>query len=287
MGYNFLTNIEQCHDLIAETVPLGMVLYSHIPTAIVALLVGFFVFFKSPQLLSARILLGLSVSFSLWLFGSLIAWVMNYNSVLTMFAWSMLAPLNIIFFILSLYFVYVFIDKEDVSWRVKSVFALLLLPVLAIAPTSMNLSGFTLESCESIENETFLNYLFGLQIFISAWIILLSIQRYRIADSIMKHQIKLLSLGISLFLVSFFSASYVASYLDNFNYELYGLFGMTIFMGFLAYLIVQFRAFDVKLLKAQALVIAMAILIGSQFFFIRNPVNKALTSVTLALVAVF
>ena len=31
----------------------------------------------------------------------------------------------------------------------------------------------------------------------------------------------------------------------------------------------------------------MAILIGSQFFFIRNPVNKALTSVTLALVAVF
>jgi signal transduction histidine kinase len=62
---------------------------------------------------------------------------------------------------------------------------------------------------------------------------------------------------------------------------------MPVFMGFLAYLIVKFKAFDIKLIGAQALVYGLVILIGSQFFFIQNNTNRILTGITLALAVGF
>ncbi|HRZ95622.1 MAG TPA: HAMP domain-containing sensor histidine kinase [Candidatus Moranbacteria bacterium] len=72
-----------------------------------------------------------------------------------------------------------------------------------------------------------------------------------------------------------------------YGYELYGLFGMPIFLGFLVYLIVQYKAFDIKILSVQALVVALVILIGSQFAFIQNPINMVLTGITLAIAVGF
>ena len=62
---------------------------------------------------------------------------------------------------------------------------------------------------------------------------------------------------------------YIFGNVDN-NWKIlqYGLFGMPIFMGMLAYIIVKFKAFNIKLLGAQVLVISLIILIASEFFFI-------------------
>ena len=60
----------------------------------------------------------------------------------------------------------------------------------------------------------------------------------------------------------------------------YGLFGMPVFMGFLGYLMVRYQAFNVKVLAVQALVIGLAILIGSQLFFVKSRINFVLTSLT-------
>ncbi|MEI7749603.1 MAG: HAMP domain-containing sensor histidine kinase [Candidatus Moraniibacteriota bacterium] len=49
----------------------------------------------------------------------------------------------------------------------------------------------------------------------------------------------------------------------------------------------KYRAFNIKLLGAQALVVALVILIGSQFFFIQNNTNKILTGITLILSVIF
>ncbi|EKD59046.1 MAG: PAS/PAC sensor signal transduction histidine kinase [uncultured bacterium] len=283
MDYNLITNNATCHQMIADTVPISLVYYSHIPTAIIALLVGFFVFLKNKKDLLARLLLALSITFSLWLVGNFIVWIMNYNTLLTMVAWSPLGLINAIFFILSLYFVYVFIDKKDISFKVKILLAILSLPIIIMAPTKMNLSGFSMSWCEAMEQDFFLNYVFYFEIFISVWIAILSIQRYLKAKKEVRTQILLLSVGIILFLVSFFGASQIAIYTENFDYELYGLFGMTIFMGFLAYLIVQYHVFNVKLIAAQALVVSMILLVGSQFFFATNSTAIVLTGVTLAL----
>jgi signal transduction histidine kinase len=113
-------------------------------------------------------------------------------------------------------------------------------------------------------------------------------------DRYSRKQLTILFTGLSMFLFSFFFAIFLSNYLaDNgwsmngYKFEMYGLFGTTIFMGFLAYLIVEYHAFKIKLLGAQALVVSMIILVGSQYFYATNLVSEILTSVTLALSLIF
>lgn len=93
--------------------------------------------------------------------------------------------------------------------------------------------------------------------------------------------------GIESFLVLFFSMVYLASYLatigvfQDSRLEMFGLFGMIVFMVFITILIVQFKTFSVGLLSSQALVIALIALVGSQFTFVTGTTTKILVSITL------
>ena len=112
-------------------------------------------------------------------------------------------------------------------------------------------------------------------------ILLLAIFGWKRAEKTFKKEIALMATGLELFLFSFFSLGFISSYFDNYSIEFYGLVGIAIFMAFLAYLIVKFKTFNIKLIGTQALVWASAILIGSQFFFIQTNVNRVLTGITL------
>ena len=170
----------------------------------------------------------------------------------------------------------------------KIIFGILLFPVLFLTPTIFNLEGFRVASCEAIEGFWFTNYYHLLGGAVLLWIFVLAIHRYRRAiGHEEKQQIFLFSLGIELFLAAFFLAGYISSLLDNFLILIYGLFGMPIFMGFLAYLIVRYQAFNIKVIATQALVVTLAVLIGSQLFFIKSQTNFVLTSLTFLLSIVF
>jgi signal transduction histidine kinase len=52
-------------------------------------------------------------------------------------------------------------------------------------------------------------------------------------------------------------------------------------------MIVRFKAFNIKLLATEALVWGLAILIGSQFFFIRTTTNRILNSITFVAAVIF
>lgn len=292
MAYNFITSIEACH-VLKEQLFSNFLYYSHIPTAIVALLIGFFVYFKNRESLTSKILLFLTITFSIWTSLDLIIWMFGYNSATTMLAWSLLGIFDVLFFILSLYFVYAYIDKKDITVSKKIIFAILFLPIVILASTKFNLTEFDATNCNALENNYYVNYTFFLEILFSIWIIVLAIQRYIKSDKIFKRQIALLSGGVLLFLLSFFTSGFIADklsemgYLWAFQIEQYGLFGMVIFMAFLAYLIVRYKAFNIKLIATQALVAALIIGIGSQFFFIQNTTNIILNGVTLILVLGF
>ena len=88
-------------------------------------------------------------------------------------------------------------------------------------------------------------------------------------------------------MVAFFLAGYISTLLDNYLILIYGLFGMPIFMGVLAYLIVQYHIFNVKLLLVQALVVTISALVGAQLFFVKSHINFVLTSITFVLSLVF
>ena len=285
MSFDLITNNETCF-VLSQTLPLSLVYYSHIPTTIIPLLLSLFVFIRNRGLAS-KILLVIGVVFSLWSVFDLVTWT-SFDTRKTMLSWSLLGLTYDLIYVLSLYFWYVFVDKKDISFRMKIVFGVLLFPVLFLTPTIFNLEGFRVASCEAIEGFWFTNYYHLLGRVVLLWIFVLAIHRYRrVIGHEEKQQIFLFSLGIELFLAAFFLAGYISSLLDNFLILIYGLFGMPIFMGFLAYLIVRYQAFNIKVIATQALVVTLAVLIGSQLFFIKSQTNFVLTSLTFLLSIVF
>jgi len=281
MDFNLITNIESCHI----TVPT-LLYYSHIPTAALALLIGFFVYFKNRKELINKILFSIAIVFSLWVMFSLITWL-GYDSRMIMFVWSFFGILSSLLFILFVYFVYVFIDKKDISFGKKIIFGVLLLPVIFLSATKFNLEGFNNIDCEAVEASYYLSYYYFLGAISFIWILGLSFARYRKVDINLKKQIIYLAMGVEFFLLLFFLSGFFASYLteigysNSFKLEQYGLFGMTFFMGMLAFMIVKFKTFNIKLLGTQALVILLVFLIGALLFYVQDTGGRILIAVNL------
>lgn len=283
---------EPSYFFFAADVP-PLLYYSHIPTTIIALFVGLFVFFNGPKLLLNKLLLLIAICFSLWSLVSLTAWT-NIHSDWLLFAWSFYGVLFAIISILCVYFFKVFLTKKDVSFNTKLIFILLLLPVLLFAHTDLSLKGFNITLCDAFEYEGMLfkiySNLLGLIAF--AWIFVSYITNYKKISLNFRKQLSLMFFGIEFFLLSFFSLTFFATYLAIEGYlydsrvEMYGMFGMTVFMVFLGIMIVKFKSFNARMLTSQALILGLIILIGSQFTFLTSKVNIILNSITLVLICV-
>ncbi len=266
--------------------------YAHIPSAFVGLLVGLFLFVNGRHLLLNRLLFAIALFFSLWTLANLILWT-SVESEFLLFVWTFDVILTSLIAVFSVYFVYVFLDEErrDVSPRQKVLFLFLLSPALILAPTYLNLSGFDIANCDAFgfEGAAYKLYYIALNVLAMVWILVLMVRKYRTAAPDFRKQISLMGVGIELFLFSFFTIVFLADYLTEHGFfadsrlEFYGLFGMAVFMAFVGYLIVQYRTFNVGLLAAQALVVAQALLIASEFTFAQNNLNRLLIAITLVL----
>jgi len=280
--------------IVSDTVP-SLIYFSHLPAMITALLLGIFIFSKNRKLLLSKILLSISITFFLWVFFNLILWASN-DSGINIFVWSFFGILYPLLYILSLYLFYVFVDKKDISFKMKVFLGTLILPLILLTPTKYNLSGFNLNDCGctgGFEGKYFTNYYYLVGLFIFFWILFVSIKRLRKSEGAVRKQVLLFTIGIEFFLFSFFFTGYLASYLidigvvKDFSIEQYGLFGMIVFLGFLSYLILKYEAFDVKVIAAQFLIVTVWIAVFSQFFIVQERSNQILTGLTLALVTYF
>lgn len=275
MEYNFLTNIENCYVDIPS-----LLYYSHIPTAVVVLIFGIFLLLKNKEnLVLSRILFSISFVFAVWSSLDIILW-RTYSSITMTSLWSLFGVLYTSIYLLSLYFIYVYVDQKDISGKLKLFLLGLFLPILTATPTSLNLTGFDLENCQPTENLYFNIYQYSLGIFIIIWILHLLYSRFVVASPERKKPILFIGTGILLFLLSFSWSEIVGSFSENFEITQYGLFGAPVFIGFLTYSIVKFKTFNIKLLAAQALIWGVSLLIGAQFFFIRTPINRVLNGIT-------
>jgi signal transduction histidine kinase len=269
--------------------------YSHIPTALIFLLLSIFVFFKSKCSFISKILLAIAVLFSAWSFLDLYLWT-NSNSGLMQFFWPMTNLTGLLISALTIYFVYAFLEGKDIRLVYKIVFFILFAPFLILLPTSLSSRGFDLSNCESIQGNS-IYYFYFLEILFSAWLLIYLLKKYIQSEKNKRKEIFYVGMGSILFLVSFSGANVISSALTNYfgsdvsgtywKILQYGLFGVPLFMALLAYLIVKYKAFNIKLIGTQALVAALLIGIGSQFFFIQNPTNIVLNGITLALVLGF
>jgi signal transduction histidine kinase len=268
--------------------------YTHIPVTLVALAVGFFVFFKDKSSLLNQLLFLISICFSIWTFINLIAWT-NVNGDLIAFIWTFYGTLSALLSLLSVYFVYVFLFKKDVSFLIKNIFLVLLLPVLLFSHTDLSISGFDLANCDAFafEGIGFKIYYTLLGVLAMVWIYVLLIQRYKTASQQFKKQIVLMGAGIETFLFLFFTVTVSVTYLVNIGIlndsrlEMYGLVGMLIFMIFIGILIVKFEAFKIKLAAPIALVASLWALVSSLLFVREIETVQVIVSVTLLLLFIF
>lgn len=291
MDFNLTTNIESCFNLIRDTVNLPFVYYSHIPSALISLVIGLLILLKNRTLLG-KILFSISVLFSIWVVSSLITWT-STSSLNYMFFWSLFGLVTASIFILSIYFSHVFLFKKDVSVMVKYFFTVLTLPVFLYTPTVYNLNSFDAVWCVPNENTPFLTYYYSFGAIAVMSVLYLLYKKIRQSENkaVIKEAV-VFTTGILLFIAMFLFTGFFASYLTDvgitatYDLELYGLFGMVIFMAFLGYLIVKFKAFNIKLIGAQALVWALIALVGSEFLFVESVTAQILVAITLVLSAI-
>jgi len=281
----FCTDIQAPFLLIFSNSTPQLLYYSHIPVILIALFFGFFVYFKNKIFFASKLLLFISIMFFLWSILDLILWT-NIDSSRIIFAWSIVNLVEMLITTGTLYFSYSFLEKKDIGIISKIIFGSLLLFFVVLIPTKFNIPGFDLINCEA-EQGPLIYYFYAFEIFSFFCLVSYLIKKIIYAKKEEKQITILFSAGVILFLASFSGANVIGSLTQNWEILQYGLFGMPIFMGFLAYLIVRYKVFNVKLVAAQALVMGMVILIGSQFFFIQNNTNRILTAITLVLVSLF
>ncbi|MBA4318324.1 MAG: hypothetical protein C0412_07980 [Flavobacterium sp.] len=255
--------------------------YAIIPGMLVAVFLSLFIFFNDRKSFSAKLLVAISLLFFAWGVFALILFATNSPKIV-MLLWSFTILIEVLTYAASLYLTYVFFDKQDIGFYKKILIFLLLLPFIILLPTAYNLSGVRISDCTAIEGVVALYVSYAVEIIFVVWILSVAINRYRKSkDKLFKKQILFFTLGILFFLITFSSGNIIGSFSSDWVVSQYGYFGMPIFMAFLTYLIVKYHVFNIKLIAAQALIISIIILVGSQFFFIRNFTNKILTGTTL------
>lgn len=258
--------------------------YSHIVPLVTSLLIGGFIFFKNRKFLLNQILFGLTTGFALWTFFDLILWATDKPGF-TMFFWSLVNIIEPFIYALSLYFVQVFILGKDTTLRNKIVYTLPLLPIVIFGFSKYNLIGFNLSNCdrEAIEG-SLAHYIYLVEIFYIISIALFSLHQFlsnKIKEK--RKQILLVSTSITLFLMAFSWGNIVGSLSDSWRLSQWGLFGMPVFIVVLAYLIIRFNAFNIKIISTQILVTAFPILVGSQYFLAQSFGSKLITVITFLL----
>lgn len=284
MMYNLITTLEYCGSYVGEA--FDLLLYSHIPAVATVLFVAIFIYSKNSKLLPSKILLALSIAFSAWVALNITIWLGYKNADLLMFAWSLIEVFGALLFALSFYFVYVFIEQKDLSlWKKIFVFTPLI-PLIVLAPTNLYLVLYDMQECVATENYLYNRYLIWVKI-IFALLTLSYLLWSFIKKTDIRKQIAILSVGIIAFLYSFLVAGYIAERTLDYRYEFYGLFAVVAFVGALAYLIVRYAAFDIKVIATQALIITLVLLVGSRMFFSTTFSGFMISAITFAFVSLF
>ncbi|MFA6253717.1 MAG: HAMP domain-containing sensor histidine kinase [Candidatus Paceibacterota bacterium] len=259
-----------------------LLFYSYIPIIFISLALALFILIKDQFSLQSKLLLGLSLSFSVWVINIILQWI-TVPAYLNYFEWQITPFFEILIPIFSVYFVYVFLEKRDIEIWAKAFLAMITLSVFVLSPTKFNSISFDVLNCQA--NLGPLLYCIYIFEFISSIAILLygviKTASKKLAEE-EKSQIRLLTSGASIFLVIFSLSNMFGETFNTYSINLFGPIGMVLFIGLLGYMIVRFKAFNVKLIATQAFMFALIAMIGAQLFFIKIAINFLLTGFTLA-----
>lgn len=275
--------------LFSDNVFDPLIYYSHFSPFVIAFLVGVFVLYADKSNPANRTLSFMMASFCVWVLFDAILWATERPDVV-MFIWSIQILFDMLIYLSAVVFLYLFVRRSSPPAWLILVLVLAFAPLLVLSSSRFNLSYFDFTNCDREAAEGILwRYAYFVEAVVVVWILAFGVWNFfREKSMSFRRQIFLLTSGLSFFLLMFSLGNLVGSFTEDWSYGQYGLFGMPVFIGLLAYLIVRYQAFNIKLIATQALVMALAILIGAQLFFVKTSINYVfITSVTFLLAVGF
>lgn len=273
--------------VLSDNVFVPLIYYSHLGATIPAILIGIFIFANSSRELSSKLLLLTLISFAGWVFSDLVLWATEYPS-LTMFFWTLEIILEPLVYFFAFYFFYTFTFGKDLSFKQKILFITPLIPTFVLAPTSFGLLGYDLSNCDRAASEGILaTYGYAIELLYVIAILTYSVKAITAKKIVgVVGKTFFLTVGILAFLLSFSLGNITEVFTENWYIGQYGLFGAPIFAAFLAFLIVKYRAFNLKLIGAQVLVAALWFLLFAILFIRTVEITRIVVSITLLFVLV-
>jgi signal transduction histidine kinase len=267
-----------CNDLYE--IP-QLLFYSHVPILIISIIFGFFIIYSNHSKIENKLFFTITLLLDLLIIFNLIIWTSN-DSKIIMSIWSIPVLINFSFPFVTFSFIYKIIYDKSVP-RIIFIPACLAIIIYAFYLSSKYyINDFNVNYCEPIE-KSFLATIILQASFV--FFTILSVY-HLIKHSLSRNRstpIILSGLGAILFIINLFLIFQFAFISSNYDLELYAFLGLPVFIGLLSYSIVRFKAFDIKLLAAQALVWALIIFIGSEFFFVKDLTTQLLVGVTLVI----
>lgn len=277
-----LCDLPQPHLWIfSETVP-SFVYYSHLPVIIISLVLAFYILKNGKRQLSSTILFFTIVAFVIWVFLDSIFWASNRSDVV-MFVWSVIILIEPLVHAGIFYLQYVLVNKQDLPFQTKLLVGSLFIPLLIFVPTAYTLSAFNITECLAIESFFGLYYSYSVEFILIALIAITAVRGF-LKEKVLerRREIVYLSLGTLIFLIAFTGGNLIGSFTSNWQVGQFGVLGMPIFMAILAYVIVRFKTFNIKLIAAQALVFSFWFLLMSTLFMQTVENMRIVNTLTLA-----
>ena len=257
--------------------------YSHLIPIILSLSLALFVLVKSKFNLFSKVFFAFILAFSAWLIGDVILWTQN-NYFLQYSSWAPLVFIEIVFYVLGIYFALLSIKKADITTLTKIPLFLLILPPFILTILGKSVTGFYYPVCEANNNNFLDKYKLVVEI-----ILLLVLLYYIIKPIVQKIPFKnqksnLIVLGSMLLFLSVFGATeYIAAVTGIYEINLYSLFLLPVFLLVIIYAVFELDIFHFKMLGTQYLVVGLVILMVGQLFFVNGLTDQLLTILTTIL----
>ncbi|MBX9723695.1 MAG: hypothetical protein K2X81_19980 [Candidatus Obscuribacterales bacterium] len=284
-NYIGICNWDTAHYFIFSGNVFGtLIYYSHLLPLAASLLLGVFVISSRPRTTAAILLFLTIISIDIWLLFDLILWATE-KPAFTMFFWSLINMIEPLIYGLFLIFLYYFIGKKAPSFKDFLFIILLLLPTVILTPTNYALTAFNLSNCnrEAVEG-IMVYYGYTVELIFTGWMLIYGLLKYRQEQrKAEKLQILLVTFSVIFALLSFAVGNVIGSFFVDWTIGQYGLFGIPVFVALLGYLIVRFKAFNIKLVATQALVASIWILTLAILFVRTIEIVRIVVSITLIL----
>ena len=252
--------------------------YSHLFPSISGLIIAIFVLRADIKNKAAQALLFTTSMFAVWCFLDLITWASPRSDII-MFVWSTLMYFELLMYVGAFYFIYSFFNQKFPSFKTELAIFIMFLPLIVFGHTTLNLKGFDFTNClrYASEGPLWQYYVYGFEFLFVGLILLLTIKELH-SKRRNTQEIVLVSAGILLFLLAFSTGNIVGSFFNDWKTGQIGLFGMPIFVAFLAYILVRYKTFEAKLLATEALMAGQLLLLIS-LLFVRTIENAQIIAI--------